>query len=292
MTIQNQIIKIDTREIIPGANDRTAFDPAALQELASSIREHGLLQPITVRYNDEAASYQIIAGERRFRACKNILNWLEIPAIAADVTDEQASALMLTENVSRTDLDPIDEGQAYATRMQVYGWTVEDCARQAGVSLIRVHFRLKLLRLRSEIQTLVRTGQLPIGYAQILSGANLDNARQMLAVHRLRSNPQATPAWFRKELSAIKEDQDQIAMFDLDALLTASPEVAPTAPATPPHPTTDTPPSKGRTIKEILTHQVAFWQLAASAWDALGKPFKRQECAAAASALSSALSAI
>ncbi len=289
----NAIIHLDTRDIIPGANDRTNFDQVALEELASTIREHGLLQPITVRWNDDANSYQIIAGERRFRACKHILGWDEIPAIVADVTDEQASALMLIENVSRQDLDPIDEGNAYATRMSVYGWSADDCARHAGVSIIRVHFRIKLLRLRPEVQKLVRDGQLPLGYAQILSSADLASAYQMLAVQKLRSNSQATPAWFRSVVNEIKQAQDQLSAFDLNSLLTTGP-AAPvlTAPVQPPRPSTDAPPTTGNGVKEILSNQVAFWHKAAQAWDRLGKPFKRQECAAAAAALTTVLAVI
>jgi len=291
--MSHQITYIDTREIIPGPNDRTAFDQASLDELASSIEAHGLLQPITVRWLDEANTYQIIAGERRFRACKNVLSWAEIPALVADVGDEEASALMLIENVSREDLDPIDEAMAYAARMQRYGWTVEDCARQAGVSPIRVQFRLKLLKLRPELQKLVRDGQLPIGYAQILSDADLTSAHQMLAIHKLRSNPSATPPWFRRVVGEIKENQDQTAMFDLAALLAASPEPE-QAPEViePPHPSNTIPPKDGDSVIEVIQNQVRFWTEAAEEWDRLGKPFKRQECIAAADALNAALFAI
>lgn len=92
------ITTLDMTAIIPGDNgaghqDRTIFDPASLAELAQSIQEHGLLQPITVRQIGESDLFQIVAGERRYRACE-LLGWLEIPAIVADVTADEAAALM------------------------------------------------------------------------------------------------------------------------------------------------------------------------------------------------------
>ena len=291
--IAQQITPIDTQEIIPGTNDRTTFDHIALAELADSIRDHDLIQPITVRWLDDAGCYQIVAGERRFRACKDILGWDEIPAIIADATDEEASALMLAENVSRQDLDPIDEATAYSTRMKMYGWTIADCARRAGVSTTRIRFRIKLLNLRPELQKLVRDSQLALGYAQILSYAELDTNRQMIAVSRLRNNPRPTPSWFRKEVSTLKEEQAQGALFDT-AIFTAC--QADAASATmyqePPHPTTTTPPLKGGTVRDMLINQIAFWRKAAEAWNDLGKPFKRQECEAASQALTFALAAL
>jgi len=287
------ITQIDTREIIPGNNDRTVFDANALEELASSIKEHGLIQPITVRWVDQANAYQIIAGERRYRACRHVLGWLEIPAIVKDCSDQEASALMLIENVARQDLDPIDEAIAYASRINSFGWTVDDCARHAGVSTVRVRFRVKLLKLRPDLQNLIRDGQLAIGYAQILSDANLPSAYQMLAIQHLRSNPNATPPWFRRLVSQIKEEADQSAMFDMAALLTASPEQdQENITSEPAHPSTTTPPKRGKTAKAVIANQIEFWRDAAAEWDALGKPFKRQECEAAADALASALSVL
>jgi len=287
-----EITYIDTRETIPGTNDRTVFDPQALQELAASIKEHDLIQPISVRWLDAANSYQIIAGERRFRACKHILGWDEIPAIIVDATDEEAAAMMLIENVSRDDLDPIDEALAYATRMKVYGWSVQDCAKHAGVSSIRVNFRIKLLRLRQELQGLVRNDQLPIGYARILADAELDNNRQMIAINRLRDNPKPTPYWFRREVSVLKEEQAQDSLFDTDFFTVQPTDEPKTEYKEPPHPKTANPPRRGNSIIEVLRNQAEYWFGAAQAWDGMGKPFKRQECEAAATALLSAIAVI
>lgn len=286
-----EIAPLDTNEIIPGNNDRTTFAPEALQDLASSIQEHGLIQPITVRWLDDAGSYQIIAGERRFRACADILGWQEVPAIIADATDEEAAAIMLAENVARADLDPIDEALAYQSRIDAFGWTVKEIAQRAGVSSIRVQFRIKLLQLRPEIQKLVRDGQILLGYAQVLSGADLDTNRQLIAIARLRDNPSPTPAWFRRQVNELLAQQMQDSLFDLSAIAVQQERPATTAYVKPAHPSTTKPPSNGGGIKAIIQGQVEFWTHAASQWDELGKPFKRQECEAAARALSLAIAA-
>lgn len=285
------ITTLDMTAIIPGDNgaghqDRTVFDPASLAELAASIHEHGLLQPITVRQIGESDLFQIVAGERRYRACE-LLGWLEIPAIVADVTADEAAALMLAENTARRDLDAIDEARAYQVRIDRLGWTVADCARAAGVSEVRVQFRLKLLRLRPDLQDLVRTGNLPLGYAQALADANLDAHRQLIALRTLRDNPAPTPSWFRRIVAGLVTQQAQGCMFDEMPLFGGQTVEAPKAvkPSEPPTPATSQPPVAGRSAKEIIGNQMSFWQQAAEAWDRLGKPFKRQECEAAAQAL-------
>ena len=306
---------IPIAEIKPGNNDRKSFDQAALAELAQSIGEHGLAQPITVRHIWECSScgrkdsdspewcdnckndtfyswYEIVAGERRFRAISKILKWDAIPAIIRALSDEAASAVMLAENVARADLDPIDEALAYQSRIDRFGWSVKDCAKQAGVSSVRVQFRLKLLRLRPELQELVRNSDLALGYAQILSSANLDTNRQMLAISRLRDNPHPTPYWFRREVNSLREEQAQESLFDTSLLVAQAAPAAKIVYEDPPLPSTTTPPLEGKTAQDRMCNLVAFWQKAAAAWEAFGKPFKRQECQAAATALKFALVAI
>jgi ParB-like chromosome segregation protein Spo0J len=310
-----EISQVPTSEIVPGQNDRTVFDPQALQELAASIREHGLAQPITVRpvflcgecetaLGEEPEHcpacgaarffprFQIVAGERRFRAM-GLLGWESVPAIVRPMGDEEASAVMLAENVARADLDVIDEGRAYARRMDAFGWSAQEVADRAGVSVVRVRFRLKLLDLRPEVQKLVRDAQLPLGYAQILADAGLDANRQLIAIRHLRDNPSPSPAWFRRTVNALLEEQAQGCLFDLP-LLGGDVTCAMPAPAfvEPPHPATSRPPRQGQTPAEVLRGQASYWNEAAAAWDLLGKPFKRQECEAAAQALQLALAAL
>jgi ParB/RepB/Spo0J family partition protein len=274
---QPTITLIDVTLIVPGDNDRTVFAPAALQELASSIQAHGLAQPITVR-EISPELYQIVAGERRFRACSQVLGWVEIPAIVADLTDEEASGIMLAENVARQDLDPIDEGRAYQDRITRFGWSVQDVAEKAGVSAVRVRFRLKLLTLRSDLQALV------------LADANLDNNFQAIALQRLQGNSTPTPAWFRSVVAELLEKQSTVSLFGFDdsPLFSGEPIQAPRSASftVPPTPATFQAPVMGATPREIVQNQIAFWHNAALAWDEMGKNFKRDECLAAVAALS------
>jgi ParB/RepB/Spo0J family partition protein len=273
---------IPLSQIHRGANDRTYFDSNGLEELAASIKDHGLIQPITVRPIGDY--YEIVAGERRFRACE-ILKWQEIPCFVAELSDEEAAAIMLTENVSRKDLDPIDEARAYRVRIDRFGWSTAECAKQAGTSEITVTFRLKLLTLREDIQHLVRSGNVQIGYAQILADSKLDTNRQTLAIKALRDNPRPVPGWFRTVCGEYATQQNQVNLFETGDLLTV--QEVPTAfiQSDPPHPETTTPPAKGKTALEKLKGQADFWRTAAQEWKRIGKPFKSQECEAAAKAV-------
>ncbi len=281
---------IPISQIIPGKNDRTIFDEGGLRELADSIKEHGLIQPITLRHAKGGKLFEIVAGERRFRACK-VLGWQTIPAIVTDLKDEDASAITLAENIARKSLDPIDEGFAYQSRIESFGWSIEDLSKHAGTSTIHIQFRLKLLRLIPEIQKLIRGGNIQIGYAQILAGASLDSNFQLLAFSKLRDNPKPTTGWFRSIVLELKEKQDQGTLFKglLFDKTDVSNELQTKHIPEPPHPETTTPPKIGRNYKEILIHQINFWERAANQWDAIGKPFKRNECRIAAQALSLAI---
>lgn len=286
------ITQIDLTLIITGNNDRTIFKQRELQALSENIKANGLIQPISVRQLPDTELYQIIAGERRFRACQ-LAQMETISAIVLDLSDEESAIIMITENTARQDLDPIDEARAYQTRIDRFGWTVKDCAKHAGVSSVHVNFRLKLLKLRTDLQDLCRSGDLKLGYAQTLADGNLDSNFQMIAIRELRENPNPTTTWFRKVVNRLLENQNQGQLFDLP--LMGGPIVEQRGPeklVDPPHPKTTIPPKSGKTAREIITKQATFWQEAARAWSELGKPFKRQECEAAAMALKSTLSFI
>ncbi len=281
---------IPISRIIPGKNDRTIFDESGLRELADSIKEHGLIQPITLRVAKDGKLFEIIAGERRFRACK-LLGWQTIPAIVTVLKDGEASAITLAENIARKSLDPIDEACAYRSRIESFGWSIEDLSKHAGTSTVHIQFRLKLLRLIPEIQKLIRGGNIQIGYAQILAGASLDSNFQLLAFSKLRDNPKPTMGWFRSIVSELKEKQDQGILFKgpLFDKTHATNEFKIENIPEPPHPETTTPPKIGRNYKQILLNQIDFWEEAAKQWDAIGKPFKRNECKSAAQALGQAI---
>jgi ParB family chromosome partitioning protein len=173
-----QLIPVD--KVRAGDNDRRSFDTEALQELADDILHKGLIQPITVRPMGDM--YEIIAGERRYRA--TILAGLtEIEALVRHGTDEEASGWMLSENLFRADLNPIEEARAYQKRIDDFGWDVARLAAEARVSPSRIKQRLNLLKLREDVQHLVKSGNLALNYAGAMVG--LDFNRQAIALQAL-----------------------------------------------------------------------------------------------------------
>lgn len=149
---------------------RKYFDKEALEELASSISEHGLLQPILVReYGD--GRYQIIAGERRFRASK-LAGLTEIPALVVEKDDVTAAQLALIENIQREDLNPLEEAMAYKALAEEYHMTQEELSQKIGKSRSAIANTIRLLELPDEILTLVASGELSAGHARTLLGVN------------------------------------------------------------------------------------------------------------------------
>lgn len=284
----NTEIELPLSDIVAGDNDRTVFDDDGLAELAASIKTNGLAQPITVRWIDERSCYVIVAGERRFRAHK-LLNAPTIRAIVRDMTDAEADAVMLAENTGRKDLDPVDEAKAYAARMTRYGWDAKTVAEKAGVSVQRVNNRLKLLSLRDDLLHLVRTGNLQMGYAQIMAEADLDRNRQMIALKRLQTCPAPTLQWFRKECSDLLEQSAQDDMFDGGLFDAAMFDAKQTKQAfeqqLPPDPRKDKAPLTGRSHRAMVQGQIDYWFKAADQWDRYGKSAPRDRCIAAAKAL-------
>ncbi len=147
---------------------RKYFDEAALADLAESIRENGLLQPILVReYGD--GRYQIIAGERRFRACR-IAGLSEIPAIIMDRDDKNAAQIALIENIQREDLNPLEEAMAYRSLREEYGMTQEELSYKVGKSRSAIANSLRILELPEEILVMVASKELSAGHARTLLG--------------------------------------------------------------------------------------------------------------------------
>ena len=147
---------------------RKYFDKEALEQLASSISENGVLQPILVRkYGD--GRYQIIAGERRFRASK-LAGLSEIPAIVLEHDDKKAAEIALIENVQREDLNPLEEALGYKALAEEYGMTQEELSSRVGKSRSAIANTLRLLDLPDEILTLVASKELSAGHARTLLG--------------------------------------------------------------------------------------------------------------------------
>ena len=154
-------------KIEPYANQpRHHFDEDALQDLADSIREHGIIQPLTVR-RLSSGYYQIIAGERRWRAAR-IAGLHEVPAIVIEADDRKMTELSLIENLQREDLDPIEEAEGYKTLMDSYQLTQEEAAERVGKSRSAVANSLRLLGLCPEVREMLQNGVLSGGHARAL----------------------------------------------------------------------------------------------------------------------------
>ena len=162
-----QLIPIDL--LAPGPfQPRTQLDPAELAALAASIREQGVLQPILARPDPKApGQYQIIAGERRWRASQQA-GLHEIPALVRALEDTAAMAAALVENLQREDLNPIDEGEGYRRLMEEFSLTQERVADSVGKSRSHIANTIRLLKLPSAVQTELRRGALSAGHARAL----------------------------------------------------------------------------------------------------------------------------
>ncbi len=222
----SEIQLVDTNLIVPGQNDRTVFDPVALQQLADSIKANGLAQPITVR-PIEGGLFQIVAGERRYRACR-LLGWAEVPCIVRNLTAEEAAAIMLVENTSRQNLNPIDEARAYQARIDLYNWSVERIAEVAGVSVPLVQRRISLLKLVPEAQHLIAAGGLPVGHAEYM--AKLDANRQRIALRVLSQSDNVPLRMFRQLVDQLYEQQCQETLWDVENFWTKQIEAEAAAP--------------------------------------------------------------
>ena len=160
------VISAPIEKVYPDENQhRKIFHDESLQELADSIAIHGVVQPLTVR--KFGAGYQIISGERRYRASK-IAGLTEIPVIVKDIDEKSAQEIALIENLQREDLNPIDEANGYATLMRDFNLTQEQAAKQIGKSRAAVANALRLLNLPSSAQSLLKQGVISAGHARAL----------------------------------------------------------------------------------------------------------------------------
>jgi ParB family chromosome partitioning protein len=159
-------------QIIPGPyQPRHRFDDEALIALANSVRENGILQPILVRSRPgHPMSYEIIAGERRWRAAQ-LARLHEVPVIIRELTDREALEIALVENVQRQDLSPLEEAEGYRRLLDEFGNTQDDLARRVGKSRSHITNTLRLLALPKPVRQLVEDGKLSAGHARTLLGA-------------------------------------------------------------------------------------------------------------------------
>jgi ParB family chromosome partitioning protein len=164
---------------------RTRMDEGALYELAESIKSQGIMQPILVRRlskGDSAGKYEIIAGERRFRAAK-LAGLSEVPVLVRDVPDQAAAAMALIENIQREDLNPLEEAQGLQRLIKEFGLTHEEAAQAVGRSRSAASNLLRLLNLADAVQTMLMAGDLDMGHARAL--LSLDKAAQITAANQI-----------------------------------------------------------------------------------------------------------
>lgn len=150
------------------SNPRRDFDPDLLEELANSIREKGVMQPLLVRpFGDDPDSYELIAGERRWRAAQ-LAGLHEVPVIIREVDDREALELAIIENVQRADLNPLEEALGYEQLMEQFSYTQNDLAQVIGKSRSHVANTLRLLKLPDEVRGMLARGELTAGHARTL----------------------------------------------------------------------------------------------------------------------------
>jgi len=182
-------------------NPRTFFGEEELDELASSIRQRGILQPILARIDPgDSAFFQIVAGERRWRAAQRA-NIHSVPVLLIDVSDRDALEIAIVENVQRSDLNPLDEARGYDQLLQNYGYTHDEIGHIVGKSRSHIANTLRLLTHTSAIKSLIQDGSITAGHARaLLSVSNPEDiAKQVVSkgltvrdVERLGANPRRT----------------------------------------------------------------------------------------------------
>jgi len=176
---EEQYTEVDIDLIEPNEyQPRTNFKADKLEELAQSIRENGIVQPVLVRR--QGFKYQLISGERRWRAAQ-MAGLSRIPVLVHDVPDEKVLELSLIENIQREDLNPIEEAQAFQRLIDGLGLTQEEVARRVGRDRTSVTNYVRLLKLPKDIQKLVEEERLSMGHARALLGLSSDESQRQLA---------------------------------------------------------------------------------------------------------------
>ena len=173
---KNRVMYIKTGEIIPNpAQPRKTFDPGGLKELANSIRELGVLQPITVRR--VKGGYELVAGERRLRAAR-MIGLAEVPCIVTEADDQKSSLMSLVENLQRRDLDFFEEAEGIKRLIDMYGLSQEEASRRLGKSQPAVANKLRILRLDERTRELLRQNGLTERHARALLRVENAGARR------------------------------------------------------------------------------------------------------------------
>ncbi|MBI4398279.1 MAG: ParB/RepB/Spo0J family partition protein [Candidatus Omnitrophica bacterium] len=173
------VFEVDIHKILPNPDQpRTEFNDLRIEELANSIRERGIVQPLVVKKKGD--QYELICGERRFRAAQR-LGLASVPVIVKDIADEALLEVALIENIQREDLNPLEEARAFLRLVEERGMSQEEIAKRVGKDRSTVANALRLLRLPDEIRELVLTGMLSEGHARAILGLPTEALQKSLA---------------------------------------------------------------------------------------------------------------
>ncbi len=179
---RERVLRVKLDQVRPSPlQPRKDFTPEALEELAASIKEQGIVQPLIVR--DRQTHFELIAGERRWRAAQ-LIGLAEVPVIVREADDRTVLELALIENLQRENLNPLEEALGYAQLVGQFALRQEDVATKVGKSRVAVANALRLLKLAPEIQTYVRDGRLSVGHAKVILSLTLLE-QQRLAAERI-----------------------------------------------------------------------------------------------------------
>jgi ParB family chromosome partitioning protein len=198
-------------------NPRSIFSEEELIDLSNSIKEKGIVQPIIVRKRDNDSSYEVIAGERRWRAAQ-IAQLDKIPAIIKSLSDDDALEIAIIENVQRSNLNPIDEASGYKRLIDIYNYTQEDLANVIGKSRSYIANILRLTNLPLKVQEYLSSGQLTIGHARALIGSDDAEKIASLVIEKELSVRQTEDLLKKKNVTTAGSQKTNIKSQDVVSL--------------------------------------------------------------------------
>ncbi len=213
---QGAVTKLPLQKVEPNPNQpRKQFDEEQLQALADSIAEHGLLQPLAVR--DMGGYYQIIAGERRWRACR-MAGIEEVPVVIIEADEKKVMELAMVENLQRQDLNPMEEAEGYYALIHEFGLSQEEAAEKVGKSRPAVANALRLLGLMGELREMVEDGRLSAGHARALLTLPTQKMQRSAAqkIIALQLSVRQTESMCKKMLTEAKAQDDKPAPLSVD----------------------------------------------------------------------------
>lgn len=218
-TDEGKLLELDIHEIEPNREQpRKDFDEEALNELADSISVHGLLQPVVVRPR-ASGRYEIIAGERRWRACR-IAGLTTVPAVIKELDEQSAAEVALVENLQREDLNAYEEALGYSTLIEKFGLTQENAALRVGKSRTAVANALRLLKLEEKILTALREGKITAGHARALLSVEGEKRDELFELALKGASVRSLEALASKKASnPKKKEEKKLSNFEKEVAL-------------------------------------------------------------------------